>query len=146
MINISIPLLKFNNILSLLLEDKISLLKKEQVNGNNCINFFRVYGKKSAATDFAVLLGAIVGHRSYGYSDLNYGRTAAWSLIDDYYGDTYIININGYIASNHANKRINGIRPIIPLDIVPKNLFAKILSKIQLKVQTTHNNYSKYCL
>ena len=104
------------------LSGNISLLKKEQVNGNNCINFFRVYGKKAAATDFAVLLGAIVGHRSYGYSDLNYGRTAAWSLIDDYYGDTYIININGYIASNHANKRINGIRPIIPLDIVPKNL------------------------
>ena len=104
------------------LSGNISLLKKEQVNGNNCINFFRVYGKKAAATDFAVLLGAIVGHRSYGYGDLNYGRTAAWSLIDDYYGDTYIININGYIASNHANKRINGIRPIIPLDIVPKNL------------------------
>ena len=73
-------------------------MKGPQFWRKNCINFFRVYGKKAAATDFAVLLGAIVGHRSYGYGDLNYGRTAAWSLIDDYYGDTYIININGYLS------------------------------------------------
>ena len=104
------------------LSGNISLLKKEQVNGNNCLDFFKIYGKKAAATDFDVLLGANVGHRSYGYGDYNYGRIAGWSLIDDYYSDTYVININGYIVRNPANKRINGIRPIIPLDIVPKDL------------------------
>ena len=93
-----------------------TFLTKCQIMGQNQLNFFRKYGTRCVATDFAILLGCSV--QSYYFKSeekmKKYKVGTWWTKSADGMGDAFVIEECGRIDNRFVDSKCIGGRPALP--------------------------------
>ena len=89
----------------------ISLLKQEEIWGENSLEIFKYYGKRTAVTDLAVTLGALM------VSDVktSEGDLAGYVWTSSAYQNKYAVAVayDGEFSYNYPYIRRHSVRPVI---------------------------------
>ena len=97
--------------------NKATLLKLNQIYGENRLEIIRQYGAQSIITDFSILLDGFVlnnYHSNYGFTLEN--RTGMWFTNTFYNGDSvYVVDHRGCKNIISNLKRQCGVRPVLLL-------------------------------
>ncbi len=98
-------------------KEEITLLNYNHVFSNNNISIIKTIGRKSAVTDYAILLGAqLVKDMYVTYDNSLKGRTAWYFLSTSYNKNVCIVFYEtGRNSWDFASNRNGGIRPLIKL-------------------------------
>ena len=95
----------------------ISLLKKEEIWGENSLEIFKYYGKRTAVTDLAVTLGALM------VSDVktSEGDLAGYVWTSSAYQNKYAVSVayDGEFSYNYPYIRRHSVRPVIRAKEMP---------------------------
>ncbi len=113
----------------------ITLLKEEQIWGDNALDVIKKYGTKTSYTDLVVVLGGFVDYEPDQRTVEGDLTGAVWTASVTDTGDPKTIDFSGKDGVFEAQKRFSGIRPVLPphvtKKITPDNIKTKELKNGQ---------------
>ena len=102
----------------------LTFLEEEQIFGDNSLEIFKKYGRKSAITDFAILLGGEVSDYFYSSDAYFKGRTGNWytkTIANDY--EIYVVDYTGNVKKVcYEFKHSIGFRPTVTYSSILSSL------------------------
>lgn len=109
--------------------NKATLLKLNQIYGENRLEIIRQYGAQSIITDFSILLGGFVlnnYHSNYGFTLEN--RTGMW-FTNTFYDDdsVYVVDHRGCKNIISNLKRQCGVRPVL---LLPNKINSPLIREV----------------
>ena len=101
--------------------NNFTFLKENQAYGRDMLDIFKIYGTKSAITDFSILLGGYVSYNYYlDEDDIPKQRTGYWWTKTPY--DSEARYVSDYGGTNYVDitRRDGGGRPVIAYSEISK--------------------------
>ena len=93
---------------------ELTLLKEEQIYGENRLKIFDVIGTKAAVTDYAILCGTYASTTNYVGEEKLENRTSwYWTKTADGANDARIVTSYGFSSWNYVGNRQGCVRPVV---------------------------------